>query len=59
MKHGDFKAVEVELVKISTQTSKNEVEGGWENEISLAQKGWNEPHNCTFGSPTTNCVYAL
>ena len=46
--HGDFKTVEVEVQKISIQTSKNEVEGGWENEISLAQKGWTEQHNCTL-----------
>ncbi|CAE7328664.1 unnamed protein product [Symbiodinium sp. CCMP2592] len=41
-KHGDFKSVEVELEKISTQTALNEVAGSWENDISLAAQGWTE-----------------
>ena len=40
--HGDFKTVEVELEKISTQTALNELGGAWENEISLAAQGWTE-----------------
>lgn len=56
LKHGDFKTVEVEVEKISTQTAKNGVEGGWENKISLTKKGWTEPHNRTFGSPVSDCI---
>lgn len=43
LKHGNFQGVELEIQKISEQTSSNSVMGGWENEISLKEiHKWDE-----------------
>ena len=55
-KHGDFKSVEVELEKISTQTALNEVGGSWENDISLAAQGWTEQLFCILNHMLLPCT---
>ena len=50
LKHGDFKAVEVELERVSTQLAENDKKGGWESEITMAQMGWTEFRVCISGS---------
>jgi len=37
LKHGNFAGLEMEVAKISRQTSSNKLEGGWHNEISLKE----------------------
>ena len=37
LKHGTFEGMEMEVAKISRQTSSNKLEGGWHNEISLKE----------------------
>ena len=53
LKHGDFKAVEAEVKKLSRQTAMNRVRGGFHNEITLREfKKW-DPF---FGS-IFMCIY--
>lgn len=37
LKHGSFEEVEIEIEKVSKQTEKNKVAGGWHNEVSLKE----------------------
>lgn len=37
LKHGNFEQVEVEIAKLSKQTTSNKLEGGWHNEVSLRE----------------------
>ena len=46
LKHGSFESVEIQLVKMNSQLARNEEEGGWENEITMAARGWTECHVC-------------
>ena len=44
LKHGNFQGLEMEVAKISRQSSSNKLEGGWHNEVSLREiLKWDEP----------------
>ena len=55
LKHGDFNEVEVELEKSNSQSSTNDVEGGWENEVTLSKLGWTEPHGSHLSCRPVSC----
>ena len=42
--HGTFEAVECHLQKWQESEQKDSLQGGWENEITLAALGWTEYH---------------
>ena len=44
LQHGDFKTVEIELVKTSEQLAQNDTKGGWYTVAAMAQKGFTELH---------------
>ena len=47
VKHGNFAAMEVEVSKLSKQSQRNKLEGGWYNSVTLAtEKKWTQCFGC-------------
>lgn len=47
MKHGNFADMELEVRKLSRQSARNKLEGGWHTAVSLKhEKNWTEPLAC-------------
>ena len=49
--HGTFEEVECHLRKWQIEEQRDQLSGGWHTEISLAQMGWDQYHDCISFCP--------